>query len=66
MAPNQTPRSQRFVVRKISCEQIGVDVGVGIVELRQQEQAPKARRLHMLSTQSGQCLIRRHHGPQGR
>ncbi len=62
MAPNQTPRSQRFGLRRISSEQMSLDVP----ELRQQEQAPKARRLHMLSTQSGQCLMRRNHGPQGR
>ena len=62
MAPNQTLRSQRFGLRRISSEQMSLDVA----ELRQQEQAPKARRLHMLSTQSGQCLMRRHHDPQGR
>jgi hypothetical protein len=66
MAPNQTPRSRRFVVRKISGEQVGVDVGFGVTELRKQEQMPKMFRLHSLRAQSGQRLIRRHYGPQGR
>ena len=46
MAPNQTPRSQRFVVRKISREQIGVEVGVGVAELRSRSKSQNVSIAH--------------------